>query len=142
MKQSSTVGQTILFYVQFCNGHASLIGSGHTWANNIAPSDGITLISLRNHWRRLPRLRTQQSWHTLPLLWYRNGNVPNRGTSVHHHAHRQMVEQHLFALYLKAGQAVLPRCCKENANALIDSNDPRRRTLRGIKQRSPAAQPS
>jgi hypothetical protein len=32
MIQSSMVGQTILFCDQFCNGHALLIKTGHTWA--------------------------------------------------------------------------------------------------------------
>ncbi len=113
-----------------------------TWTDNIVASDCITLISLHNHWRSLPWLWTQQNWHTLPLLGCCDGNVPSRGTSVHHHAHRQMVKWCIFALYSKTGWAVRARHCKENADASIVLNDPRYRTSHDIKQRSPAAQPS
>ncbi len=156
---SSMVGQTIPFCVSSAIGmpcQSDLDIPGHyvgyfslcslvpwqTWTDNIAPSDCITSISLRNHRWGLPPLWAQQNWHTRPLLGSRNGNVPSRGTSVHHHAHRKMVEQRIFALYSKAGQAVLAKGCKENANTSIVPNDPRRRTSCGIKQRSPAAWPS
>ncbi len=83
----------------------------------------VTLWSACANIGRSPWLWAQQNWHSLPLLWCCNGNVPSRGTSVHHHAHWQIVKWHISVLYLKAGWAVLIRCCKENADA---SNDPRR----------------
>jgi hypothetical protein len=52
-----------------------------------------------------------------------------------------MVEQHIFALYSKAGRAILASHCKENADTSIVSNNPRRCTSRSFKQGSLAAQP-
>jgi hypothetical protein len=52
-----------------------------------------------------------------------------------------MVERRIFALYSKAGQAILARCHKENSDTLIVLNDPGHRTTRSFKRGSPAAQP-
>jgi hypothetical protein len=52
-----------------------------------------------------------------------------------------MVEQHIFALRSKTGQTVLKRRCKENDDALLFLNNPKRRTLHGVKQRPPTVQP-
>jgi hypothetical protein len=107
----------------------------------LRPKCGKILGSLRSYWQRLPWLQAKQNWHTLPLIGSRDGDVPRRGTSVHHHSHQQMVKQRIFELYLKAGQAILARCCKENADTLIISNNTQRCTLRSFKQGSLAVQP-
>ncbi len=64
-------------------------------------------------------LWAQQNWHTLPMLGCQDGNVPSRGTSVHHHTHRQMAERRIFALYSEASRAVLAGHCKENADTWL-----------------------
>ncbi len=63
------------------------------------------------------------------------------GVPVYNHAHWQMVERCIFALHSKTGCRVLKRHCKENDDALLFLDDPRRHILRGVKRRSLAAQP-
>jgi hypothetical protein len=76
---------------------------GHlTQTDYIAPSDHDASISMCNHRQCSSRLRAGGNWHALSLFRRRDGNVPSRGTSVHHHAHRQMVQRCILTPHSKA----------------------------------------
>ena len=117
------------------HGWLEQISSQHTIAALHAACTSVGLEAQSSVWA----IRHQ---HPFALVGSGNGDVSCRHSGLHHHAHWQMVKWRIFALYPKAGQAVLARCCKENADASIVSNDPRRHTLHSVKQRSLAEQPS
>ncbi len=78
-------------------------------ADNVPSSDHITEGGMRNHRERSTRLRAGGDWHAFSPIGRGDGNVPRRGTGLHDHADRQMVERRLLAVHSAAGRTILER---------------------------------
>ena len=125
-------------------GYTSLRGLAprQTGQNHIKTGTKCSSSSQHSSWQRQPRLRTARNWNSLSSVRRRDGNVPRRRTCVHHHAHRQMVQQRLPALHQKAGQAILQTCRETDDHVSIVSDSPRHCPTSRIERGPQASQPS
>ncbi len=115
------------------------LGSG---GSNIASqSDAMTLILTGSV--KSSKISCWELSHTFYKMpdFIKSRNVPGGGTSLHHHAHRQMVKRRIFVLHSEADGAVLASRCKTDAHFQIVSNDPRHRATSSFKQGPLAAEP-
>ena len=105
------------------------------------PSVVETSLSSIGYRKRSSWFRTERDRNALTPVGRCDGNVPGRGASLYHHAHRQMVERRFPALHQKAGGAILTTRRETNAHIPIVSNDPRRSTTCRLSGRPPSTQP-
>ncbi len=159
MTLSFMAGQTTLFCAQYYNGTSceqnldisrcitgySGVYSLEKWSrgtHHLQKYPSALAIGLQLIRKRLPWLWTSQNRHPLVAIRSSNGDVSWGNPSLHHHAHRQVVEQRISLLHSKTGGTILAQRCKEDADLSVIPSHPGHRSLKYFFRRPRAAQPS